>query len=102
MISAGSTGRSSQSQAPSMASQIRVKTRLAATPPSARIHAAAACMWSAAAGSPARRRATYASMVVDRSPGPPKKVAQVPSGLWLDRIHRAAGAVDEGSRTPRK
>ena len=47
-------------------------------------------MCGASGGSPASRSATYASTVVDRSPGPPWKVAQVPSSRCCERIQRAA------------
>lgn len=50
---------------------MRVKTRLAAMPPRSRIQAEAFAMCGASGASPARRRATYASMVVESSPGPP-------------------------------
>ena len=39
--------------------------------------------------------------VVDRSPGPPWKLAQVPSARCLDRIQRAAAAVSASVLTPR-
>ena len=47
-------------------------------------------MWAASGRSPASRSATYASTVVDRSPSPPRKFAQVPSARCTDLIHRAA------------
>lgn len=50
---------------------MRVKTRLAAMPPRSRIQAEAFAMCGAPGASPARRRATYASMVAESSPGPP-------------------------------
>ena len=71
MTSGGITGTSSQDQRPDSASQIRVKTRVAVTPPLPLIHSAARAMCGARGSSPARRSATYASTVVDRSPGPP-------------------------------
>ena len=53
-------------------------------------------MCGASAGSPASRSATHASTVVDRSPGPPSKVAQVPSARCWERIQRARPAVSSG------
>ncbi|SCD92915.1 hypothetical protein GA0115246_1081112 [Streptomyces sp. SolWspMP-sol7th] len=69
--SGGISGRSSHFHQPKRASQIRVKTRARATPPRARTKAAALRMCGASGLSPARRSATYPSMVADRSPGPP-------------------------------
>lgn len=71
MSSGGSSGRSSHFHQPKRASQIRVKTRAAAIPPRSRIHADAFAMCGSSGASPASRRATYASMVVEISPGPP-------------------------------
>ncbi len=64
-------GTSSHFHQPNRASQIRVKTRAEAMPPRSRIQAAALAMCGSSGASPASRRATYASMVVDSSPGPP-------------------------------
>ena len=58
---------------------MRVKTRVRSTPPRSRTISAARRMWSARSASPASRSATYASTVVERSGGPPKNVAQLPS-----------------------
>ena len=72
MTSGGITGRSSQDHRPDRASQILVKTRVAVTPPWPVIQPAARRHVLGASGSsPASRSATYASTVVDRSPGPP-------------------------------
>ncbi len=56
--SGGSSGRSSHFHQPNRASQMRVKTREAAMPPCARIHADAFAMCGASGASPASRRAT--------------------------------------------
>ncbi len=91
MISGGSSGRSSQRHHPNSASQIRVKTLVLATPPCARTHSAARTMWGASGWSPASLSATtYPSTVVERSPGPPWKVAQAPSACCRERMNRAA------------
>ena len=50
---------------------MRVNTRAASMPPLSRTNAAAVAHVRGVGGSPARRSATYASTVVDRSPGPP-------------------------------
>ncbi len=71
MSSGGSSGRSSHFHQPNRASQIRVKTRAEAMPPRSRIHADALAMCGSSGASPASRSATYASMVVESSPGPP-------------------------------
>ena len=71
MTSGGITGSVFQSHRPDSASHILVKTRVEVSPPWPVIHSAAAFMCSASTVSPASRSATYASTVVDRSPGPP-------------------------------
>ena len=71
MTSGGITGSAFQSHRPDRASHILVKTRVAVSPPLPVIQPAAVFMCSASTGSPASRSATYASTVVDRSPGPP-------------------------------
>ena len=58
---------------------MRVKTRVRSTPPSARIVSTARRMCAASEPSPTSRSATYASTVVERSAGPSKNVAQLPS-----------------------
>ena len=50
-------------------------------------------MCAASAGSPASRSATYASTVVERSAGPPKNVAHVPSSRCFERIQRRRSRV---------
>ena len=65
------TGRSSHDHRPDRASQIRVNTRLASTPPCSRIQSRASFMCGASGSSPASFSARYASTVVDRSAGPP-------------------------------
>lgn len=99
--SGGSSGRWSQLHQPKRASQIRVNTRAEAIPPWARIQAEARAMCGASGGSPASRRATYASMVAESSGGPPWKVAQVPSACCSPRMNRAAACVVASSRMPR-
>jgi hypothetical protein len=71
MTSGGITGSSSHDHRPLSASHILVNTLVAVSPPLAVIHPAAVVMCGASAGSPASLSATYASTVVDRSPGPP-------------------------------
>ena len=71
MTSGGITGRSSHDHRPDSASQILVKTRVAVSPPRPVIQPAAASCARRPGWSPASRSATYASTVVDRSPGPP-------------------------------
>ena len=58
MISGGITGRSSHDHRPERASQIRVKTLVAVTPPWLVIQAAARFMCSASGSSPASLSAT--------------------------------------------
>ncbi len=99
--SGGSSGRSSHFHQPKRASQIRVNTRLAAIPPCSLTHPAARAMCGSSGRSPARRRATYASMVAERSPGPPWKVAQVPSPSCSPRMKRPAARTVAGSWIPR-
>ncbi len=58
MISGGITGSSSQSHRPDSASQMRVNTRVAVTPPRSVIQSAASFMCGASGASPASRSAT--------------------------------------------
>ena len=99
--SAGTAGTHSHGQAPNSASHRWVNTRAFSRPPARRTNAAAAAMCAASGPSPARRSATYASTVVDTSPGPPRKFAHEPSSRWLARIHRADRSVVSASRIPR-
>ncbi len=101
IISGGSAGSSSQDHRPSMANQTRVNTRVRSSPPAPWMYRAAVRIQAASAGSPASRSAAYASTVVDRSGGPPKNVAQLPSARCLDRIQRAVCSVSTGSLMPR-
>src|SRR5918995_2909299 len=101
ITSGGSAGRSSHDHWPTTASQIRVKTRVASIPPCWRMKRRAPARWGASAGAPASRSATYASTVVDRSPGPPWKFAHVPSSRWRRRIQPAAASAVGRSRMPR-
>jgi hypothetical protein len=81
---------------------MRVKTRVRSMPPASRTKAAASRMCAASGGSPTSRSATYASTVVERSPGPPWKVAHVPSWRCLERIQRAVAFRCGSVRIPRK
>src|SRR5690606_22158764 len=101
IISGGSTGSASHGHRPNIASQNRVNTRVAGTPPAPRTYAAARAMCPASGGSPASRSAVYASTVVDGSGGPPWKVDQVPSGACRDLIQRAVSRVSSSVRMPR-
>src|SRR5262245_10468945 len=102
MISGGITGSSSQDHRPDKASQILVKTRVAVTPPWLVIQSAARFMCAASGSSPASLSATYASTVVDRSPGRPEKLAQVPSSRCCERIQTAVSSASVLVRMPRK
>ncbi len=94
-------GTASHDQSAISESHIRVKTRLVSTPPASRMKVAARRMWSAWAGSPASRSATYASTDVERSAGPPWKVAHDPSGRWCPRIHVAVLRIASAASRPR-
>src|SRR3954447_22641097 len=58
-------------------------------------------MCSASGGSPTRRNATYASTVVERLGGAPKKLPHVPSSRCCERIRAALRALGPAWRTPR-
>ena len=100
-ISAGSEGTRSHDHSPNSASHRWVKTRAAAIPPCSRMNSAAIFMCSSEGSSPASRSAQYASIVVDRSPGPSKKFAHVPSARCWDLIQAALRSVSGAPRMPR-